>query len=201
MIVKSRAALVLMVCQMCSAFSRLQNLNNGRMTEDRIRELLEEGMILKFAMELFLIERANGLYFLFEHPASASSWSTKCAQRLLKYLEVDACESDLSCFDFSQLYNGEGMRIKKPTRFMTNSPEIGGSLAMKCDGSHCRMELIGGGRTRRAQICPDNLCKEIVSGLMRQMSADKRYMGSHSEEAGVNEVQWNNGASSQDVTE
>ena len=49
-----------------------------------MREMLEYGMKhLKFAMELCEIQANSGLYFLFEHPAGASSWSTGTVQRIV----------------------------------------------------------------------------------------------------------------------
>ena len=43
-IVKSKSALLLVASPMCAAFSRLQHLNKNKLTEDKKRELLEEGI-------------------------------------------------------------------------------------------------------------------------------------------------------------
>ena len=84
-IVKSKAALLLVVSPMCSAFSRLQTFNAKRLGPERVKEMLEYGIKhLTFALDLCEIQRANGLYFLFEHPAGASSWSTSPVQRMRK---------------------------------------------------------------------------------------------------------------------
>ena len=75
-IVNIKAALLIIVSPMCSAFSRLQTSNMKRLGEERIKYMLEMGIKhLNFAMKLCEIQRRNGLYFLFEHPAGASSWS------------------------------------------------------------------------------------------------------------------------------
>ena len=59
-IVKSKAALLLIVSPMCSAFSRLQTFNIKRLGEEIMKEMLEMGIKhLNFAMALF------------EHPAGA----------------------------------------------------------------------------------------------------------------------------------
>ena len=52
-IVKSKAALLLIVSPMCSAFSRLQTFNIKRLGEERMKEMSEIGIKrLNFAMEL-----------------------------------------------------------------------------------------------------------------------------------------------------
>ena len=72
-----------------------------------MREMLEYGMKhLKFAMELCEIQANNGLYFLFEHPAGATSWPTSPAQRMLRKKDVDVYEGDMRCYDMKQLANG-----------------------------------------------------------------------------------------------
>ena len=160
---------------MCAAFSRLQTFNAKRLGVEKMREMLEYGVKhLTFALDLCEIQRRNGLYFLFEHPAGASSWSTAPMQRMLKRGGVKTYEGDLCCYDLTQVVKGEKLHIKKPTRFMTNSTFVGEALSEKCQGQHRHVELTGGGRTRRAEIYPDRLCRAILEGLVRQMQADGR---------------------------
>ena len=61
---------------------------------------------------------------------------------------------------------------------MTNSPCIGRALSLKCKGFHRHIELTGGGRTKRSEVYPDELCKAILKGLVEQMSEDERIGGS-----------------------
>ena len=65
------------------------------------------------------------------------------------------------------------MLVKKPTTFMTNSPCIANRLSTKCQGGHKHITLLGG-RAKRAEIYPDQLCREILIGLLEQMRADGR---------------------------
>ena len=59
-IVKSKAALLLVVSPMCSAFSRLQTFNVKRLGTERIKEMLEYGIKhLTFALDLCEIRGAN----------------------------------------------------------------------------------------------------------------------------------------------
>ena len=69
--------------------------------------------------------------------------------------------------------NGKGF-VKKPTGFMTNACKIADSLEKDCTGDHRHIVLIGGGRARRAQVYPNELCKQIIFGLRDQMIHDGR---------------------------
>jgi len=66
--------------------------------------------------------------------------------------------------------------VKKPTAFMTNSPEIARRLNQRCVGGHRHITLIGG-RAKRAEVYPEQLCREILLGLVDQMRADGRLLG------------------------
>ena len=61
---------------------------------------------------------------------------------------------------------------------MTNSPCIGRALSLRCKSFHRHIELTGGGRTKRSEVYPDELCKAILKGLVEQMSEDERIGGS-----------------------
>ena len=144
-LVKSKAALLLVVSPMCAAFSRLQTFNSKRMGIENMREMLEYGVKhLAFAWDSCETQRRNLLYFLFEHPAGASSWSTTPMQRVLRRGGVRTYECDLCCYDLRQVVKGEEVYIKKPTGFMTNSPYIGEILSEKCKGQHRHIEVAGG---------------------------------------------------------
>ena len=117
-IVKHKSALLLVVSPMCSAFSRLQAFNAKRLGPERVKEMIEYGMKhLTFALDLCEIQRRNGLYFLLEHPAGASSWSTSPMQRMIKREGVQVYEGDMCCYDLRQVVGGEEYYVKKPTRF------------------------------------------------------------------------------------
>ena len=66
--------------------------------------------------------------------------------------------------------------VGKRATFMTNAPEIAKKLRRMCHGEHEHLRLEGGGRTKQAEVYPDELCKEIVRGLKRQMEKDGRMM-------------------------
>ena len=98
-----------------------------------------------------------------------------------------------------------GYCIKKPTRFLTNSTYVGKALSLSCRGQHRHIELTGGGRARRAEVYPDELCRAILTGLVNQMRHEDRPGSSFKscdevfnvnvavdvEDFDINEVSWN----------
>ena len=112
-IVKSKSLLLLVVSPMCAAFSRLQAFNAKRLGPERMKEMIDYGLKhLTFALDLCEIQRRNGLYFLLEHPAGASSWHTSPMQRMLKREGVRTYDGDLCCYDLRQVVGGEVYYIK-----------------------------------------------------------------------------------------
>ena len=82
-IVKSKASLLLVVSPMCSAFSRLQSFNAKRLGPEKMKEMIDYGLKhLTFALDLCEIQLRNGLYFLLERPAGATSWNIAAAQKV-----------------------------------------------------------------------------------------------------------------------
>ena len=55
---------------------------------------------------------------------------------------------------------------------MTNAIELAEQLHKECSGDHRHIVLLGGGRARRAQVYPDELCRQIVIGLRNEMILD-----------------------------
>ena len=66
--------------------------------------------------------------------------------------------------------------VKKPTGFMTNAPCVAARLAKPCLGGHRHIHLING-RARRAEVYPEELCYEILQGIIQQMREDGRIAG------------------------
>ena len=61
-----------------------------------------------------------------------------------------------------------------PTGFMTNAIKLAETLRKDCSGDHRHVVLIGGGRAKRAEVYPGELCKQIIFGLRDQMIHDGR---------------------------
>ena len=115
----------------------------------------------------------NGLYFLHEHPATASSWQLDTVQSMMHRRGVHAVVGDICTFEMKQQDELGTAFIRKPTKFMTNSQCIANRLSQRCPGNHRRIQLING-RAKAAEVYPDKLCKAILSGLMEQMREDNR---------------------------
>ena len=68
---------------------------------------------------------------------------------------------------------------KKPTRFLSNAWHLIDVLNIRCRNNlreeadkHRHVQLVGG-RARRTQEYPEELCEKIVEGIQRQIEADK----------------------------
>ena len=74
-------------CTSCCTLNR--HLNYRRMDPERVRQMKHEGdVLLKFAMEIYEMQLAEGRHFLHEHPASAVSWRVSRMQALRQRPEV-----------------------------------------------------------------------------------------------------------------
>ena len=88
--------LLLIGSPMCASFSRLQNMNWARMGPAKAQEVKDYGRRhLHFALKLYNLQRELGLYFLHEHPESATSWQEPGVLRLLKQPGVRRVVSDM----------------------------------------------------------------------------------------------------------
>ena len=57
---------------------------------------------------------------------------------------------------------------KKSTGMLTNSPAMAVTLERRCKGDHKHTHVIGGGRCRKAQTYPVQLCEAIAQGVILQ---------------------------------
>ena len=117
------------------AFSQLQSINFKKMEPERVKEIIMHGLRhLEFCMYLYGIQVKQGLYFLHEHPANATSWKAWQVQEIMKMPNVKKIMSDMCAFGITKKdEEGEGL-IKKPTAFMSNCPEILKKLSQRCQG-------------------------------------------------------------------
>ena len=88
---------------MCVAFSQLQRLNYPRMSQEKVRAVMEHGVRhLEFCMHLCKLQHNQGLYFLFEHPARASSWGNGMVRAMQELPEVHRVVGNMCMFDMKQ---------------------------------------------------------------------------------------------------
>lgn len=120
-------------------------------------------------------QHQQGLYYLFEHPRYASSWQEKCVIDMIKKhggvkTNADLCQYGMQINDLS----GAIKPAKKPTTFLTNAPQVAGELSDQCCGNHDHANLYSGNVVRTTQEYPDESCKSILKGLIKQIQTDGR---------------------------
>ena len=125
---------------------------------------------------MYALQHELNLYFLHEHPEGATSWGDACVKRLLARPGVTRVVSAMCVDGMAQEEQGATSLVKKPTAFMTNAPEIARRLGQRCPGGHRHITLVGG-RAKRAEVYPEQLCREILLGLVDQMRVDGRLLG------------------------
>ena len=80
---------LLITCPPCGPFSAWQRMNYRIMRPEDIKKRLDEGIKhVAFALKLCKIQADAGRKFVFEHPASASSWKFALMQVLLERSDV-----------------------------------------------------------------------------------------------------------------
>ena len=132
---------------------------------------------VKFALDLCLQQYKQGRFFIFEHSASAASWSTKMMQQMLNLEGITTAK-----FDFCQLgmetmgRSGEAMAAKKRTTVMTNSPNVSEVLRQaQCEGKHTHEQLVGG-KANNCEVYPDKFVELVCEGIRKEI-LDAKWRG------------------------
>ena len=129
---------------------------------------------LQFMFELFDIQLQTGGHILFEHPASASTWSLPFVVELAKRPGMICVVAHMCRFGMSgRDQNGPGV-VLKPTKFLTDSPAIAAELNRQCIGGHRHISTLNAGGLAQFAIYLPALCHAIATGLARQLKADVR---------------------------
>ena len=179
--VRREKPLLLVGSPMCTAFSTWQRIN------DKIRdkyvveaEKKRAVMHLEFCIELCREQLKHGRYFLHEHPAYATSWQEESMQKLMEESGVERTVCDQCMYGCKTL---EGAPVKKPTQFVTNSPELAKKLGVRCTGRGGACSRPSGGAhvqcrgkvARRAAVYDFKLCRAILVGFRNQLRVDGIY--------------------------
>ena len=151
----------------CTAFSDLQRLwNYKRMTAAMIQSQWDEGMLhLRHAMACAVAQHRAGRFFVFEHPAKASSWRTEEVKNVRAMSGVFSVVFDQCTLGLTSKVTKTPMR--KRTRLLTSSAHIVQLFSHKmCDNSHPHVQIHGteGGvwRSVWAQYYPAPMVDLIV---------------------------------------
>lgn len=145
------------------------------MTETPVRDKIPyTNRHLEFTMLLVRQQRTQGLYFLFDHPKTASSWQHPLVKQVQSLEGVITVECDLCAHGMDITHLGELWYAKKPTRFLTDSPYVAQRLRKSCPGDHSHINLYKTGKSKLTPVYPETLCRNIIKGLMMQMQQDGR---------------------------
>ena len=158
---------------MCKRFSSWQYLNDTKRDPETVeREKVKAKVHLAFMCELYHAQVNAGRYFLHEHPGNATSWQEECIEEVMDRQGVEVSTADRCQYGQQE----DGLPIKKPTKFMSNSEEILRKLAKRCAGRDGWCSRKAGGRhkhaegstTSKTEIFTFQLCKAILQGFRRQ---------------------------------
>ena len=99
--------------------------------------------MLRFGIELCRIQHEAGRVFVFEHPATATSWENSSVKDLMQLPGVMLSVMDMCCFGMVA-QDEEGVApVRKTKKILTNAPEVADALSHRCEGAtFLRMRLI-----------------------------------------------------------
>ena len=175
--------LILLGAPPCTVFSPMQNINQkhhiGEAWEKKKREGLE---LLYFAIQCYWDQIERGMFFLHEHPATASSWVMDVVKELEAHPGVhvvtsDMCRWGMKVRDEIPEDQGQPYLVKKPTKWMTNCKPLAEMLSLRCDGTHSHVRLEGGTLTKRAASYPISLVRDILKVVtkVKQLAKTANY--------------------------
>ena len=117
-----------------------------------------------------------GSYFLRKRPAAGSFWQERCIAMILNMDGVARMVGDQCCYGQRDRRGGA---VKKPTGWMSNSPEVLTELSQRCRGKagECsetgqRHTTCSGPVAHQAAIYLAELCRAILAGFHRQLQQD-----------------------------
>ena len=160
---------------MCTAFSSWQHINAARRDPGVVAKEKAAGrMHLSWMCKMYARQIDAGRLILHEHPAHATSWSEDCVRGIMRKDGVSRITAD-QCQLGQQ--DEDGNPVKKPTWFMSNSPDILDALNRRCvgRGGVCsraqggRHQVCAGRTARRAAIFQRELCEAILIGLRNHL--------------------------------
>ncbi|CAK9109800.1 unnamed protein product, partial [Durusdinium trenchii] len=149
-------------CRLWNQFSI--NLNGS--TPERQVQLKElqrqERPLAHFATDVALEQYKNGRYFLIENPLRSTLWQEQALQELLALPGVWSTTLDAGAYGAEV----DGQPLCKPMRWIGNAPGMDLALHRRLDDLEKQYCIpIQGTITRKSQVYPDNLCRQILQEL------------------------------------
>ena len=125
--------MLLIASPMCTTYSVMNNANHSRMPPEVVQARFDHARKhMEFPAKLYKLQIQEGRYFLHGHLESATSWSEKCMQDILKMEGVMIVVGVQCCYGSrarSKLGDGPA---RKATGFMANSPCVALRLQRRC---------------------------------------------------------------------
>ena len=169
----------------CTLWSSLQALSEARRDPEEVKRAKIKALVhMEFVAELYREKVLAGRYFLHEHPLCATSLQLECIKEVMAMPGVGSEWGDQCQYGQEE---STGQPVKKPTRWMSNSPEILSKLRRRCQGKVGHCSRPGGGShasctgraARMAAIYPLEPCKAILQGCHAQLREDGRVFVGH----------------------
>ena len=167
---------ILICSPMCTYFSSIMRLAKLGMNADDYQTKLDRAVRhVEFTFELIKLQMNAGRYFLFEHPAYATSWQLECVQEIMARPDVQRVLAHQCRFGLRGVDKIGKALVKKPTYFLTNCPAIARRLDKQCAGGHRHAGTVGvGPMLAGCAVYPPMLCNAIAQGLEQQLRQDGR---------------------------
>ena len=160
----------------CTVFSSLRNLTREKRPASVMQAEWDEAIhYLKVCMRVYNMQVDGGRYFVHEHPLAAGSWDLDIVRAVQELPGVQVVKTDLCQFGMTAV-GDDGVRrpVMKPTRVMTNAPEIAKRIQRRCpnrgqskETRHEHTQLIGG-KARQAAVYPKAFCQCTCQGIVAQ---------------------------------
>ena len=159
-LVSKGSTLLVIGSPMCTYLFNIMNIAKLRMKDgDFERKYAHAISHLQFMFELFDIQLQTGGHILFEHPASASTWSLPVVIEMTKRPGMVCVVAHMCRFGMSgRDPHGQGL-VLKPTRFLTDSHAIAAELDRKCTGGHRHISTLNAGGLAQFAIYPPALSR------------------------------------------
>ena len=167
---------------MCTAFSQIQAINKGRRDPAVIRREIDDAKDhIRWVMKLCALQHRSNRYFVFEHPAGATSWDMAEVKKVhglegVLKIKFDMCQFGMEARD---PLDGQVRPVQKRTAVLTNSYEIAQRLRRECPNRgadksmhHQHVKLEGGSLCKNAQVYPRTFCRTICEGIAAQRRMD-----------------------------
>ena len=153
----------------CTYWSSLTNINYRTPEQQRkLKKLREEHRpFVQLAVDIAERQMAGGRDFLLENPLASEARNLPEIQQLERDSRTHTAISHLCQFGLKHPSSGHFMR--KPTWWLTSSPEIAYQLDRKCLEDHQHVPTLGGSACKAAAKYPPALAKAILLGYRRLM--------------------------------